>query len=205
MKPSLCLLCNYRVGSTTLTKKLAQEHRLVQGWELFGDRRGFLPTKENILSNQKLDHIDELIRRISLKPTFFKLMGDQIMWDSAIMDRIAEVCEIQYLYRRNFTAQAYSWTAWLKSPANSHSHHYGETKTYDIEASQEFFDDQTDVLVANYKFLIDTYKRYPGKIQALEDFPQKRPYNREYNWINKPVLNTPFDTTILDTLGKDND
>lgn len=205
MKPSLCLLCNYRVGSTTLTKQLAQDHRLVQGWELFGDKRGVYPTKENILANQKLDYVDDLIRRISLKPTFFKLMGDQIMWDPAIMDRIAEVCEIQYLYRRNFTAQAYSWTAWLKSPRNSHGHHYGETKTYDIDASQDYFDEQTDVLVANYKFLIDTYNRHPGKIQALEDFPNKRPYNREYNWVNKPALNVAFDTTILDTLGKNND
>lgn len=202
MKKSVCLVCNYRVGSTNTVK--AGRPGMTNGWELFGDVRKILPTKDNILLND-LKHVPALLDRIRKRPTFFKLMGDQILWDPAIMDQIAEVCDIEYLYRRNFAAQAYSWTAWLKSPANSHGHHYGETKTYQIEATQDFFDDQTDVLVANYKFLIDTYKRYPGPIKALEDFPTHKPYNREYKWVNKPVLNVPFDTTILDTLGQDHD
>lgn len=202
MKKSLCLVCNYRVGSTNTIR--SGRKGMANGWELFGDKRGILPTRENILK-QNMDHVDGLIDRISKKPTFFKLMGDHILWDAAIMDRIAEVCDVEYLYRRDFAAQAYSWTAWLKSPANSHNHHYGETRTYDIDASQEFFDEQTDVLGANYLFLVTTYNRYPGKIQALEDFPKQNPYTRKYNWINKPVLNVKFDTTILDTLGKDHD
>jgi hypothetical protein len=37
-------------------------------------------------------------------------------------------------------------------------------------------------LLRNYEFMKEAYKKYPGAIHCLEDFPNKRPYARQYTW-----------------------
>ena len=39
----------------------------------------------------------------------------------------------------------------------------------------------------------EIYKKYPGPVYCMEDFPVKRPYNRKYNWSNQVNIQ-PFNT-----------
>ena len=95
------------------------------------------------------------------------------------------------MYRRDFDAQAMSWIAWNLS--DDHEHHWGEEKEFSINATQPVADVYSNQLIENYKFMKTIYKKYPGSVYCMEDFPVKRPYNRKYNWLNEIKIQ-PFNT-----------
>ena len=95
----------------------------------------------------------------------------------------------------DFETQARSWSAWLQS--RDHNHHYGKLKQYDIEVDQQYFDQQTEILENNYKFLEQVYVKYPGTVYCLEEFTNQKPYDREYNWVNPIKLNSMYSTELL--------
>ena len=91
-----------------------------------------------------------------------------------------------YLYRREFEAQARGWIAW--NMAGDHDHHYGELKRYDIKITQEVADKYCQELIDNYKFMNKSFKKFPGNVYCLEDFPIQVPYSRIYNWQSQIVI-----------------
>ena len=110
-------------------------------------------------------------------------MPDHIEHSPLKLDKIATICdEFIYLYRRDFEAQAKSWIAWHVS--GDHEHHWGEMKEYDISITQKDADVYIQQLIDNYHSMKYAYKKYPGRVYCLEDFPIKTPYDRKYNWLN---------------------
>lgn len=120
------------------------------------------------------------------------MMPDHIDHSIIKLDKLATVCdEFIYLYRRDFEAQARSWIAW--NIAGDHDHHWGEMKEYNIDITQQVADRYIQELIDNYQSMNYAFKKYPGTVYCLEDFPVKTPYDRKYNWINKitiPDFNT---------------
>lgn len=175
----VCVLSNYRTGSTFFIRETFLSNRIIPmgDWEHFNNNKNFAFL------------LDELKQRTAF---VFKLMPDQIQMDQAKYNDILGQCdEIVYLYRRDFEAQARGWIAW--NMAGDHDHHYGELKRYDINITQEVADKYCQELIDNYKFMNKSFKKFPGNVYCLEDFPIQIPYSRLYNWqteITIPNFNT---------------
>lgn len=197
---NICLVCNYRVGSTSKIKELAKTHRLSNRWEIFGDSRKIYPEYKNIKKCNN-NHVQKTLDKLKGGNTIFKLMGDQINFDLTVIEQLAKFCDFQYLYRKDFESQAKSWTAWLLS--KNHNHHYGNKKTFHIDTDQRYFDEQTSILKENYLFFESVFKAFPGEISSLEQFDKKRPYDREYTWNFEPTMNIVYDTTNLEKLERE--
>ncbi len=175
----ICVITNYRTGSTFFIRETFLTNRIMPmgDWEHFNSNKPF----------------GRLLFELQQRTAFvFKLMPDQINLDkSKFNDIIGQCDEIVYLYRRDFEAQAKGWIAWNVS--GDHEHHYGELKRYDIKISQEDADKYSQQLINNYKFMRDTFKKFPGNVYCLEDFPIQIPYSRIYNWLSDvsiPNFNT---------------
>ena len=153
----ICVITNYRTGSTFFIRETFLTNRIMPmgDWEHFNSNKPF----------------GRLLFELQQRTAFvFKLMPDQINLDeSKFNDIIGQCDEIVYLYRRDFEAQAKGWIAWNVS--GDHEHHYGELKRYDIKISQEDADKYSQQLINNYKFMRDTFKKFPGNVYCLEDFP----------------------------------
>ena len=175
----VCVLTNYRTGSTFFIRETFLSNRIMPmgDWEHFNNNKSF----EFLL--------DELKQRTAF---VFKLMPDQIQLDEAKYNDILGECdEVVYLYRRDFEAQARGWIAWNIS--GDHEHHYGEHKLYNIKLDQEQADKYSQQLIDNYKFMNKSFKKFPGNVFCLEDFPIQIPYSRVYNWQSEiaiPNFNT---------------
>lgn len=175
----VCVLTNYRTGSTFFIRETFLTNRIMPmgNWEHFNSDKPF-----KVLLNQ-------LQQRTAF---VLKLMPDQIQLDeSKYHDLLGQCDEIVYLYRRDFEAQARGWIAW--NIAGDHEHHYGEHKLYDIKVTQEQADMYSQQLIDNYKFMNYSFKKFPGNVYCLEDFPIQVPYSRIYNWqsdITIPDFNT---------------
>lgn len=174
----ICLLTNYRTASTYFIRETFFTNKIppTGNWEHFNQRNFLTAYKE-------LKHVNKFI---------LKLMPDQIDLAYEKFEAINTICdEIIYLYRRDFEAQAKSWLAWNLS--GDYEHHWGEEKQFDIKTTQEVADAHTQQLIDNYKFIKTIFKKYPGSVYCMEDFPIYRPYNRKYNWINEVKIQ-PFNT-----------
>ena len=175
----VCVLTNYRTGSTFFIRETFLTNRIMPmgNWEHFNSDKPF----------------GLLLSQLQQRTAFvLKLMPDQIQLDqSKYHDLLGECDEIVYLYRRDFEAQARGWIAW--NIAGDHEHHYGEHKLYDIKVTQEQADMFSQQLIDNYKFMNYSFKKFPGNVYCLEDFPIQVPYSRIYNWqsdITIPDFNT---------------
>lgn len=175
----VCVLTNYRTGSTFFIRETFLTNRIMPmgEWEHFSTNDTF---------KQSLNQLNQRSAFV------FKLMPDQIQLDqSKYNDILGECDEIVYLYRRDFEAQARGWIAWNIS--GDHEHHYGEHKLYNIQVNQELADKYSQQLIDNYKFMNKSFKKFPGTVYCLEDFPIQIPYSRVYNWqseITIPNFNT---------------
>ena len=170
----VCVLTNYRTGSTFFIRETFLSNRIMPmgDWEHFNNNKSF----EFLL--------DELKQRTAF---VFKLMPDQIQLDEAKYNDILGECdEVVYLYRRDFEAQARGWIAW--NMAGDHDHHYGELKRYDIKITQEVADKYCQELIDNYKFMNKSFKKFLGNVYCLEDLPIQVPYSRIYNWQSQIVI-----------------
>lgn len=176
----VCVLTNYRTGSTFFIRETFLSNRIMpmEEWEHF---------------NNKEKSFDQLLREVKDRKKFvFKLMPDQIDFDPKKYQKILDECdEVVYLYRKDFVAQAKGWIAW--NIAGDHDHHYGDVKQYDVKVTQDLANWYIDELIGNYKFMKQAFKEKPGSVYCLEDFPIQVPYARLYNWQNEisiPVYNT---------------
>lgn len=197
----ICILTNFRTGSTTFIQGVAHERQLMNCWEFFGD--GLKPAVADVAGQpDQVKFTERAPRLFQSNGAVFKVMGNQLGWNLDYVKQIAEQCEMMYLYRRNFLEQAKSWTGWLV--AQDWGHIYGKDKTYELDCTQQFFNDQADVLARNYEFMLDAFEIAPGKVHVYEDMftDDSGRYNRKYDWPFKPVLNNPFDTTRLDDMSK---
>jgi hypothetical protein len=170
----ICLLTNYRTGSTFFIRETFLTNRILptEEWEHFNTDKSF---KESL---QILKDREEFV---------FKLMPDQIGLDKGKLKKVfAECDEIIYLYRRDFEAQARGWIAWNLS--GDHEHHWGESKTYNIKVTQDLADWYASELIDNYKFMKYAFKTHPGAVYCLEDFPVQIPYTRIYKWEKDIVI-----------------
>ena len=167
----ICIICNYRTGSTFFIRETFLGNRInpTGNWEYFNDNRDFNFALEQLTIPSKF---------------VFKLMPDHIDHSLVKLDKLSTICdEFMYLYRRDFEAQARSWIAW--NMAGDHEHHYGKVKEYNIDVTQEVADRYTQQLIDNYKSMRYAYQKYPGKVYCLEDFSVKIPYDRRYIWKNE--------------------
>ena len=166
----ICVLSNYRTGSTFFIRETFLTNRIMPmgNWEHFNTNQNF----------------NFLVQQLAIRNAFvFKLMPDQIDWHKDRFKTIIDECDqIIYLYRRDFTAQAKGWIAW--NMAGDHDHHYGELKTYNIDVTQEIADKYIKQLQDNYSFMNYAFKKYGGEVYCMEDFPHQIPYSRKYNWKN---------------------
>lgn len=175
----ICLLTNYRTGSTFFIRETFLTNRILptEEWEHFNTDKSFEESLK-ILKDR-----DEFV---------FKLMPDQIDLNKTKLKKVLNECdEVIYLYRRDFEAQARGWIAWNLS--GDHEHHWGESKTYKIKVSQDLADWYSSELMDNYKFMNYAFKKRSGPVHVLEDFPIQIPYSRIYNWqknIDIPDFNT---------------
>lgn len=194
---SQCILTNFRTGSTSFIKRVAANYQLENQWEFFGADPAFADIARNpdqVKFTERWPYI------VNSGNVVFKVMGNQLGWNLDYVEEIYDKCGFYYLYRRDFLEQAKSWCAWLV--AKDWDHHYGIEKTYKIDVTQEFFDAQTQILVDNYRFMLDAYARFPGVKVCYEDlFPDDaKRYNRTNEWVTEPKLNVSFDTTLLDKM-----
>ena len=107
----ICLLTNYRTGSTFFIRETFLSNRILptEEWEHFNTDKSF---EESL---QILKDRDEFV---------FKIMPDQIDLDKTKLKKVLNECdEVIYLYRRDFEAQARGWIAWNLS--GDHEHHWG--------------------------------------------------------------------------------
>jgi hypothetical protein len=175
----ICLLTNYRTGSTFFIRETFLTNRILptEEWEHFNTDKSF---EESL---QILKDRDEFV---------FKIMPDQIDLDKTKLKKVLNECdEVIYLYRRDFEAQARGWIAWNLS--GDHEHHWGESKTYHIKVTQDLADWYANELIDNYKFMNYAFKKRSGPVYVLEDFPIQIPYSRIYNWeknVTIPDFNT---------------
>ena len=174
----ICLLTNYRTASTYFIRETFFTNKIppTGNWEHFNNRNFLKAYKE-------LKPVNKFI---------LKLMPDQIDHAYEKFEALNTLCdEIVYLYRRDFEAQAKSWVAWNLS--GDHEHHWGEEKQFNISTTQAVADVYTNQLIENYKFMKQIFKKYPGSVYCMEDFPVQRPYNRKYNWLDEVKIQ-PFNT-----------
>lgn len=174
----ICLLTNYRTASTYFIRETFFTNKIppTGNWEHFNNRNFLKAYKE-------LKPVNKFI---------FKLMPDQIDHAYEKFEAINTLCdEIVYLYRRDFEAQAKSWIAWNLS--GDHDHHWGDEKQFSINATQPIADMYSNQLIENYNFIRNMYKKYPGPVYCMEDFPVNKPYNRTYNWLSEIKIQ-PFNT-----------
>lgn len=170
----ICVLTNYRTGSTFFIRETFLTNRILptEEWEHFNTKQTFEQ------SLQDLKDRDQFV---------FKLMPDQIDLDKTKLKKVFDECdEIIYLYRRNFEAQARGWIAWNLS--GDHEHHWGESKTYQIKVTQDLADWYSNELMDNYKFMSYAFKTRSGPVHVLEDFPIQVPYSRMYKWENNVTI-----------------
>lgn len=173
---SKCLLVtNYRTGSTSFCIQNKAEH-IFNNFE--------------ILKNTTVEHACEKIQR--QPASISKIMPDQFDHDISKFEKLHEhITDLVYLYRKDFTAQCKSWIAWNFS--SDHLFHYGGTRTYHIDCTQQQAEPYIDQLLENYNTIKKLYKLYPGPVYAYEDIQNNKPYNRVYNWKNHiqiPEYNT---------------
>lgn len=174
----ICLLTNYRTASTYFIRETFYTNKIppTGNWEHFNQRNFLTAYKE-------LKPINKFI---------LKLMPDQIDHSYEKFEALNNICDnIVFLYRRDFEAQAKSWIAWNLS--DDHEHHWGEERQFNINVTQAVADMYTNQLIENYQFINKIYKKYPGSVYCMEDFPIQRPYNRKYNWLNEIKIQ-PFNT-----------
>lgn len=175
----VCVLTNYRTGSTFFIRETFLTNRIMPmgNWEHFNSEQDF-----NFL-------LDQCRQRTAF---VFKLMPDQIQYSQEKYNDILGECdEIVYLYRRDFEAQAKGWVAW--NVVGDHDHHYGEMKMYNVKTTQQEANKYIQQLIDNYKFMNESFKKFPGNVYCVEDFPIQIPYARLYNWeanIEIPSFNT---------------
>ena len=199
MKKDVCILTNFRTGSTSLIQKLSQDLQLQNLWEYYGKDPAYADVAYQEDQNTFAERWPTVLSS-SRSSVIMKVMGNQIGFDLDAVKEMSQHCNMIYLYRKDFLEQAKSWTAWLT--AKDWEHHYGKEKEYEIDVTQEYFDAQTKLLVDNYQFMLDSYEIAPGTIMCYEDLFKSNPkrYARKNNWVNEPVLNTPFNTKQFEEL-----
>jgi hypothetical protein len=171
---SKCMvITNYRTGSTSFTEENSRAQALYNRYEFIN----------NAPSLQSIENILKKSGRF-----LFKLMPDQIGYNSDIIKRLKVYCnEIIYLYRKDYKQQVKSWIAWNES--GDHAYHYGNKfKTYNIDVSQKDADKYADTIYKNNEALKEFYDLYPGSVYAYEDIHDNNPYTRQYNWKTMPTI-----------------
>jgi len=121
----ICVVTNYRTGSTAFTLLKHEEYGVPYGAEAFAPQRpeglGRIPSRREIMDGYKIFQY-EILDLIQSTPNYitelqrdnteicFKIMPNQI--DSGHLREVVKACDkVYYLYRRDFIAQCKSWIA----------------------------------------------------------------------------------------------
>jgi hypothetical protein len=122
---SVCVITNFRTGSTSFTLLKAEEYNLPYKAEMFSHDRpyglGKAKAKWEVASKMHEYTEEEKRFRISEdlfldqiavgEPCCFKVMPNQVKEEGNMDKLLQTVDKIYYLYRRDFKAQAKSWIA----------------------------------------------------------------------------------------------
>jgi len=168
---SRCMvITNYRTGSTCFTEENSRAHALYNRYEFIND-------------SPNLQFVENTLKKSSR--FMFKLMPDQIGYNSDIIKRLKVYCnEIIYLYRKDYKQQVKSWIAWNESGDQTP----GSNKSYNINVSQADADKYAGTIYKNNEALKKFYNLYPGPVYAYEDIHDNNPYPRQYNWKTMPTI-----------------
>jgi hypothetical protein len=182
----ICLVTNYRTGSSFLSSLISDTNKVEGLGEYFGP-----------CSYVKEFPFSLAFRNFNTMKQFnLKFMANHLDYD---MDRISQVlnkCDrIIYLYRRDFEAQALSWVAsqrtmsWAQTGLKEFYQHEQDKVIIRPPLPEDFVQHNIDILKNNYITMAKIYQKYPGTVYCLEDFEIKRPYQRKIIWeCDKPII-----------------
>lgn len=180
----ICLVTNYRTGSSNIITNISETNRLQTYGEYFAP----------VGWSSKLFSFDTAFRNVnSVKKFTLKLMADHVDHDMNNIARILDIMnEIKYLYRRDFTSQALSYIA----ARTTHSYavtgyremyQSSDTTVHVRHVPVQVIEECCDILINNYKTMAKIMKIYPGDVLCLEDLSIKKPYTRTITWEDDVV------------------
>jgi len=191
----ICILTNYRTGSSSLCTALSNTNKIPMLGEYFNP----------VTFNGTGFTMDKALRNItSMNKYILKVMPDHLRYDPELLTTVlAHADRVIYLYRRDFNAQVRSFLA-----ANS-TKSFGitgykeldqtpETSIVNVpELSEDFVHRNITILKNNYLTMAKCFKKFPGEVFCLEDFPKQNPYRSTIIW-KKEVTDIPsFDVAGL--------
>lgn len=191
----ICVLTNYRSGSSSFCTSIGNTNKTYMLGEYFNP----------VTFNGTGFTINKALRNLySMDRYVLKLMPDHLRYNHDLLDTVlSHADKIIYLYRRDFVAQAKSFLA-----ANS-TKSFGITGYKELDQSPEtsiikvpelsetFIEENVNRLRNNYIAMADCFKKFPGEVFCLEDFPKQNPYRTTVIW-KKEVTNIPnFDVDSL--------
>ena len=194
----ICLLTNYRSGSTSFCNALSNTNKIPIIGEYFNP----------VTFNKTGFTIDKALRNLtSMNKYILKVMPDHLRYNSELLTTVLSHADrVIYLYRRDFIAQSKSFLA-----ANS-TKSFGITGYKELdqspetsivkvpELSEEYVHRNITVLKNNYLMMAECFKKFPGEVFCLEDFPKQNPYRSTIIW-KKEVTNIP-DFNVADLFEK---
>ena len=198
---SICIITNFRCGSSFLTSHLSKLYDLPFCGELLN------PTTQWAIGNanksatpfQKLEEIKKGARGV------FKIMPAHARYNVALLEEFINASEMAfYLYRRDFRAQTISWvqSKITNSWANNGflktddvrdlvNGEYGETVKYTIKVTQQYVDNCASYLKKNWEIIDTLCKNKQLPAICVEDFEIKKPYNKEFIWTATTPIELP--------------
>lgn len=182
----ICLVTNYRTGSSFLSRSISDVNKINPIGEYFGP----------------CSYVDQFpfslaIRNFNTMKEFnLKFMANHVDYDMEKIDQILSKCDrIIYLYRRDFKAQALSWVAsqrtmsWSQTGFKEFYQRDDDKVIIRPPLPEDFVKHNIDILKNNYIAMSEIYRRYPGNVFCLEDFDIKKPYQRKVIWeCEKPSI-----------------
>lgn len=191
----ICVLTNYRSGSSSFCTAIGNTNKTFMLGEYFNP----------VSYNGTGFTIDKALRNLySMNRYVLKLMPDHLRYNKELLDTVlSHVDKVIYLYRRDFVAQVKSFLA-----ANS-TKSFGVTGYKELDQSPEtsiikvpelsdtFIQENISTLKNNYLVMSECFKKFPGEVFCLEDFPKQNPYRTTIIW-KKEVTDIPkFDVDSL--------
>lgn len=191
----ICIVTNYRSGSSSLCTAIADVNKLPNLGEYFNiatyDGTGFT--------------IDKALRNLySMNRYVLKVMPGHLRHNPDLLSTVlSHADKVIYLYRRNFASQVKSLLAANSTNSfciNGYTEYDQSPETSIVrvpELSEAFIQENINILKNNYLVMADCFKKFPGEIFCLENFPKQNPYRTTIIW-KKEVKDIPdFDVEGL--------
>jgi len=175
-----------RTGSTYLNLKLAVEKQLYSFGEILNHRSTFFDEKFEKDFDVQLDNLNEDLKNKYIFDTWKKcsnsvcrLVPNQTKDKSLVEKYLQNADNIIYHYRKDITAQVYSTIIAKETKQFS-----ADRKKFNKEITLLEFEEMSKRIQDRYLNILELYKKFPGKISCLENYPPK-PFPKNYLFEKK--------------------